>query len=75
MPSSGYGMVDLIKEPCSTVASCTEHSRKCRQLIEAAQRAMALGLFVEWLESFVATWEKTNDVDEAAAAGLIEWDM
>lgn len=70
MPSSGYGIIDLIRTD-----NPDEHYAKVTRLNERAEHAMSLGMFCEWLESFVAAWEKTKDVDIASYAGLEEWDM
>lgn len=67
MPSSGYGGVMLVGGP--------EDSAKAVRLIERAKLAMSRGFFVEWLESFLAAWEATHDLDIASWAGLEEWDM
>jgi hypothetical protein len=79
MPSSGYGAVELIPSPSGNpetmVEEGAEWSAKALRLCERAKHAMEQGLFVEWLESFVAAWEQTKDVDIASWAGLEEWDM
>lgn len=69
MPSSGYGMTNLFAEEPKK-----QHEQVIR-LIERAKAAMKEGLFPEWLECFVAAWEKTHDVDEASFAGIVEWDL
>lgn len=73
MPSSGYGIVDII--PCGTDEEMRTHHAKVTRLNERAKVAMQHGMFLEWLESFLAAWEKTKDVDEASLAGLVEWDL
>lgn len=40
-----------------------------------AEHAIKLGMFPEWLESFVGAWNETHDAVKAANAGIIEWDM
>lgn len=67
MPSSGYGSVMLVGGP--------EDQDKAKRLVDRAKLAMRGGLFVEWMESFLAAWEQTHDVDIASWAGLEEWDM
>jgi hypothetical protein len=52
-----------------------EYGEKAYRLKERAKIAINCGLFVEWLECFVAAWESTHDVDIASWAGLEEWDM
>lgn len=69
MPSSGYGAVSLLD------VDHPETPAKAERLIKRARHAMEVGLFVEWLESFLAAWEATKDVDVASFAGLVEWDM
>lgn len=73
MPSSGYGMTELI--PTETDQDKKEYHAKATRLIERAKIALAHGLFIEWLECFTAAWEETKDVDIASFAGLEEWDM
>ena len=75
MPSSGYGMVDLLGGETNTPEGQAEHHRRARCLIDCAEVAMRAGLFVEWLESFVAAHGKGANVYEAAQAGIIEWDL
>lgn len=75
MPSSGYGLVDLIQEGCNDRSSQDRHYMKVKRLCERAKLAMSHGMFCEWLECFVAAWEETKDVDIASMAGLDEWDM
>ena len=75
MPSSGYGRVDLIREDCNTDESQAEHCRKVRHLKEAMEIVLKNGFFVEWLESFIPAWNKTQDVDIARWAGFEEWDL
>lgn len=70
MPSSGYGIVDLFEK----VAQEHQHTAAL-VVLECAEIARKHGLFIEWLESFVAAWEKTHDCVIAANAGLHEWDM
>jgi len=66
MPSSGYGSVDLTGADPENAGTA---------LITRAKRAMDCGMFIEWLESFVAAWNQTHDPFEASMAGIIEWDM
>lgn len=77
MPSSGYGMEDFFADVKSEEGLTEE--QMCQVLAvninNAAKIAMEQGLFVEWLESFVAAWNKTKDPWIAAEAGLTEWDL
>lgn len=75
MPSSGYGLVDLIGEHCNDQESQQRHYDKVKRLCLRAKLAMDTGMFTEWLESFLAAWEETKDVDIASFAGLEEWDL
>ena len=75
MPSSGYGRADLLGVDASTTAGQIEEGRRARYLIDCAEVAMRAGLFVEWLESFVAAREQGADVYEAARAGIVELDL
>lgn len=68
MPSSGYPSVDLGIGPNGDEANA-------QVIITAAVRALGHGLFIEWLEAFMGCWARTHDAEEAAVAGLIEWDM
>lgn len=70
MPSSGYGIKALV-----TRDNHPEHARQVGALLDAVKLAMKHGMFIEWLESFVAAHEAGADIYDAAAAGLIEWDM
>ena len=70
MPSSGYGITDVIKAD-----DPKEHYTRAKAITEAAQIALGMGMFVEWLESFVAAFQQGADAYECASAGLIEWDM
>lgn len=70
MPSSGYGMVHVLL--------CLPPERRhlaARLIEERAKEAMKHGLFVEWLECFLAAWEKTGDPFIASDAGGQEWDF
>ncbi len=70
MPSSGYGSVDLFEKVAQN------HLDTAANVVrECAEIARKHGLFIEWLESFLAAWETTHDVVIAANAGLHEWDM
>lgn len=73
MPSSGYGIEWLI--PHETEQDKKEHHGRATRLVERAKHAMDSGMFIEWLESFVAAWNQTKDVDIASWAGLEEWDL
>jgi len=75
MPSSGYGLTDVIREHCNDRESQERHYAKVQRLVKRAKLAMEHGMFTEWLESFLAAWEETKDVDIASWAGLEEWDM
>ncbi len=68
MPSSGYGAVCIVGVEGA-------EGEKRRRLIERAEHAMQHGLFIEWLEAFLAAWEQTRDVDIASYAGIVEWDL
>jgi hypothetical protein len=70
MPSSGYGATNIL------VADTDEENCRIARLVAArAKVAMDGGLFVEWLESFLAAWEQTGDPLVASWAGLVEWDL
>lgn len=75
MPSSGYGRADLLGVDPDAPGGWIEEGRRARYLIDCAEVAMRAGLFVEWLESFVAAREQGADVYEAARAGIVEWDL
>jgi len=74
MPSSGYPMEDLTPTEGigKTISACIEH-------------AVAAGMEVEWLESFVGAYnhlKKTRPdmscvdiIAEASFAGITEWDL
>ncbi len=71
MPSSGLPIEHFYKEGQSD-----EEARELYFLIQSnAQHAIKMGLFSEWLESFVGAWNKTHDGVQAANAGIIEWDL
>ena len=70
MPSSGYGFVDLLGD----LAPERRHEA-ARYIAEQARIATTHGLFIEWLECFLAAWEATKDPYEAASAGGQEWDF
>ena len=70
MPSSGFGMVNVLLD------LPPENWHQAAQYIEQqAKEAMKHGLFVEWLECFLAAWEKTGNPYVAAASGGAEWDF
>jgi hypothetical protein len=70
MPSSGYGMTDILE------GIPLDQRHKFAQVVEAcAQIAMRQGLFIEWLESFLSAWAATKNPVVAANAGLEEWDL
>jgi hypothetical protein len=70
MPSSGLPIENIVLHGDDAATQKT-----ARYIEECAKRAMKLGLFAEWLESFVGAWNKTKDPIQSANAGLIEWDM
>lgn len=71
MPSSGLPMESLIK-----VDMENEEMRKIYVYVtKQAMHAVKLGMFTEWLESFLGAWNSTHDPIQAANAGIIEWDM
>lgn len=72
MPSSGYGSVYLFESIPDDPALQEQASTYVR---ECAKLAMKNGLFIEWLESFMAAWEKTKNPYCAACAGIQEWDL
>jgi truncated hemoglobin YjbI len=70
VPSSGYGMTHVL------IGIAVERRHEAaKYILERAQTAMTHGLFVEWLECFLAAWEETNDPFAAASAGGEEWDF
>lgn len=77
MPSSGYGITEIVRLPedPDDAKQCLEYEQTARYVSDCAQHAMKLGLFIEWLESFVSAWEQTHDARIAANAGIDEWDM
>lgn len=70
MPSSGLPMETILN-----LRTDKENTKAAKLIISNATHAMELGLFVEWLESFVGAWKKTKDPIQSANAGIIEWDM
>jgi hypothetical protein len=69
-------MEDLIPiNYCNDEDECKEAHQKATRLLERAKLAMEHGLFIEWLECFVAAWNETHNVDIASFAGLEEWDL
>lgn len=75
MPSSGYGIENLLPYDLGTDEGRKQFTLGAQAILSSAQYAIDSGLFVEWLESFVAAWNKTKDPLISAEAGLIEWDM
>jgi len=71
MPSSGLPITNLIPKGTEN----DEMGRIYQRITEDAAYAMKLGLFTEWLESFIGAWNKTHDPFISSTAGLIEWDM
>ena len=71
MPSSGLPIVSII--PYGTEND--EMGRIYRKVTEDAAHALKMGLFTEWLESFIGAWNKTHDPIQSSNAGIIEWDM
>ena len=69
MPSSGYGSVDIFQKIKPTP------KMPAKWIVDRVKVAMEHGLFIEWLESFLAAWEQTKDPFIASWAGLDEWDM
>ena len=71
MPSSGL--------PMENIFHASGDSKQAHEdalfVIDAAEHAMKLGLFPEWLGCFVGAWNETKDARRAAAAGIEEWDM
>jgi hypothetical protein len=71
MPSSGLPIENFHKDGQSD-----EDARKMYLRIQQdAAHALKLGLFCEWLESFVGAWNATKDPIQASTAGITEWDM
>jgi hypothetical protein len=69
MPSAGLPIENLL------VGNYTEDRELALRFENDAKRALELGLFTEWLESFVGAWNATKDPIKASSAGIIEWDM
>jgi len=71
MPSSGLPIEHFWKEN-----QTNEEVREMYAYIELqAEHSIKMGVFMEWLESFVGAWNSTKDPVQAANAGIIEWDM
>jgi hypothetical protein len=70
MPSSGLPIENLMVLPTDE-----ENYKLCLRFAADARHALNLGLFTEWLESFVGAWNSTKDPVQASSAGIIEWDM
>jgi hypothetical protein len=70
-PSAGQPIEHFWREGMSD----DDCAKMYMRILVSAQHAISLGLFCEWLESFVGAWNATHDADTAQQAGIIEWDM
>lgn len=75
MPSSGLPMECFWRDERGEDISNEEVQAIYKYINLQAQHAMSLGMFGEWLESFVGAWNKTKNPYTAANAGIAEWDM
>jgi|HubBroStandDraft_1064217.scaffolds.fasta_scaffold776981_3 hypothetical protein len=70
MPSAGLPIENLM-----TFEDDEENRKLALRFETDAKHALKLGMFTEWLESFVGAWNATKDPVQASSAGIIEWDM